>query len=437
MAEFYAWPWPARLAVTLLLWLCVLAQALAVVLSFYRRGRRWKTLLEALALALVLVCSLLYGQVISGFETGLAAPVGFGGLRLPMQGRAWAWGYVAVLLFLLGRGAAVCLRRYRELCTGISALSIKNAIDSLRSGILFCEPDGFTLLSNAKMQWLMTEITGKVQRDGNHFYGLLEAGDWKPGCRKAQFEGQIVCLLPGGEAWMFTKTELRVKKKGYIQLTAADITERWELTARLRKQNEQLERRGEELKQTIANLHILSREREMQKAKMRAHDILGQRLTLLLRAVRNGPAEDALLRALSQGLLEELKANRSAPSPQEELDSLRQSFGSIGVRLLPEGALPRDGERARLVLDILREGATNAVRHGYATQVRIAMDSTEDGAYCVRISDNGSPPPEHIEEGGGLGGMRKKVEALGGALRVETRPRFALTVDLPGGGDSV
>ena len=45
--------------------------------------------------------------------------------------------------------------------------------------------------------------------------------------------------------------------------------------------------KSNELKKTIANLHILSKEWEIENAKMRAHDSLGQRLTVLIRTIQN------------------------------------------------------------------------------------------------------------------------------------------------------
>ncbi|MDR2686577.1 MAG: hypothetical protein LBB75_02405, partial [Oscillospiraceae bacterium] len=293
-------------------------------------------------------------------------------------------------------------------------------------GLLFSEPVGFILLSTAQMQRLMTVISGRVQRSSWDFYSLLAYGPLRPGCRKAAFEGQIVCLLPDNSAWMFTCTELRIGRKLYLQLTATDVTERWELTAQLQRQNDQLGPKSDELKRTIANLHILSREREAQKAKMRAHDILGQRLTVLLRMVRDEQALDYdLLRSLSQGLIDELVSG-SAPSPQDTLDGLRQGFRSIGVKILPEGDLPQDSAKAQLFVDILREGATNAVRHGFATEISVQMDESR-----LRIVNNGPPLPGIITEGEGLGGIRKKVEARGGTMRVVSQPRFVLEIDLP------
>jgi len=414
MAEFYAWPWPARLLVTLLLALCVLVQTLAMVFSFYGR-RRLKALPELCLLALTLLCSLLYGQVIDSAWTGRIAPVGFGALRIDVRQRAWAWAFLAATLFLLARGIHIILLRRREIVTGISALSVKSAIDSLRSGILFSEPDGSILLANAQMQRLMTVMTGRVQRNSRDFYDLLTSD---------------VCQLPDGTAWMFIRTELRIKKKSYTQLTATDVTERWELTAQLQEQNKQLAQKSEELKTAIANLHTLSQEREAQKVKMRAHDFLGQRLSLLLRTMRDARKIDySLLRRLSQGLLDELKAE-GEPSARDFLDRLQQEFGMIGVEIHLKGPLPEDcgGE---LFADVVRESATNAVRHGLATQVVVQV--AHAGLCChVRISNNGPPPPEQIKEGEGLRGIRRRVEARGGVLRVITQPRFVLEIDMPG-----
>ena len=405
MVEFYAWPWPARSGVTLLLALCVLAQALAMVLGWFGR-KRLRALPELCLLALVLYGAALYGQVLGSFETGLIAPLRF---KIPV------WSFLAVLALLLARGIYVSLRRAREIKTGISALSIKNAIDSLHTGVLFGEPDGYILLANAQMQRLMTVIAGKAYRDGAAFWALIE--------------DQPLRVLPDGSAWKFTRTQLRIKRKTYVQLTAADITERWELTARLQKQNERLRQRSEELKSAIATLHTLSRERETQKAKMRAHDILGQRLTLLLRTVRNEQALDtASLRALSQSLLEELKTEQSSPAPQDYLESLRREFAGVGVEIRLEGTLPEDP----LFAGIIREGVTNAVRHGFATEIVIQAQRGEDG-FHMRISNNGPPPPRDYKEGGGLGGMRKKLESRGGALRVASQPSFVLEINLPGG----
>jgi signal transduction histidine kinase len=243
-----------------------------------------------------------------------------------------------------------------------------------------------------------------------------------------------VCLLPDGSAWMFAMSELPIGRKMFLQLTATDITERWKLTEQLSAQNEELARRKEELDAAIANLHIVSRERETRRAKMRAHDILGERLTLMMRTIGGKREFDyAMLRALSSELMEELRAAKGEPAPQERLAVLRQVFEAVGVGVRLRGELPRDAQRGGLVADIARETVTNAVRHAFATKIDIDM-AEEAGGFRMTIADNGHPPSEPVAEGGGLSGIRERVKQMGGTVRVSASPRFVLTVDLPGGG---
>ena len=474
MAELYSWPDPARLLFTAVLALAVLLQTAAVVLSFYRRldrfSRLFENILELAVLLQILVCSLLHGQVMQGFGSTFIAPTWYGALRIgsfaavsfsavavlattkrfpvlltafaaalalplmeSLSGGAFAYLLAAAICFYLARSIYICFLRYEEISTSLSELSIKYMIDSLQTGLLFSEPDGLIVLANVQMQLLMERITGRFCRNANQFYELLASGGMQEDCRRANLEGQIVCLLPGGRAWMFTRTELEIKGEKYIQLTATEITERWALTAQLQRQESELKAKGEELSRAVAGLHTLSREKVTHRAKMQAHDVLGQRLTLLMRAIRSEHVLDYdLLRSLSQGLLKDLKGGKKRPSPREELESLRQVFGSIGVEIELSGELPADRARGYLFTDIIKKSVTNAVHHGYATKIFIGVDLS-GGGYRLRVANNGRTPLQPIVEGGGMEGIKKAVEPYGGAVDVTVSPHFALTVDLPGG----
>ena len=474
MAEFYLWTREVTYLVTLLFAFCVLSQSLATLASFYRysrnRVRNTETLLELFILCYVFVCSLLHGQTREAYGINILAPTGYGNSRiiiftliavlaiaaivqirkmwplltiaaasltLPLSeelaGNVFAYIYIVMILFWLIRSILISFWRYREIRTGISELSIKHSIDALNTGVLFCDQDGFILLANTRMQRLMITITGKIQRNGRQFYSLLTLGEIDSACGIKWVEGQIVISLPDSSAWKINITDLTIKRKKYKQITATDISEQWKLTVELQSQNEELKKRQDELNRIITNLNFLSRERVTQKAKMRAHDILGERLTLLLSTLRSERTPDyALLRTLSQGLIDDLRSAENSPSPQDELTVMKQTFESIGVEILFDGNLPEEGSKGQLVADIAREAITNAVRHGFATQVYIHMDES-DGGFHLRITDNGHSSYESIREGGGISGMREKVKPFGGAFNVAAHPRFALTVDLPRG----
>lgn len=186
-------------------------------------------------------------------------------------------------------------------------------------------------------------ICGRAQRNGNRFYETLRAGVLPSGCERAECEGQPVCLLPDNSAWMFIRTELQIKNKTCIQLHAADITERWALAAQLRAQESELMRHSEELKDTMASLHILCREREIQRVKTRAHDILGGRLTILIHALRSGRTQD-LLHINLEDLLRALQGD-GTDAPQNQWEALCRAYVSIGVELCLDGALPGEGRQ--------------------------------------------------------------------------------------------
>ena len=349
------------------------------------------------------------------------------------SGFAFVLAAAAAAGFFLYRGVLLVISLYRMFKVGVSAFSVEYAINSLSTGVFFCEEDGYILFCNDKMESLMETVTGTVQRNGRHFYGLLTLGSIDLRCKTTWFEGQNLVMLPDETTWKFSLTEIPIKSKRYFQLTATDITEQWKLTEKLQPQSDELMQRQSELTETIANLHIVSRERETQRAKMRAHDILGERLILLLRAIRNEhtPPDFPLLRSLSQGLLDDLKAVNDDLTPRNDLDILKQIFASIGVDIEVIGSLPSDPEIGQLFADIAREAITNAVRHGLATHVSILMDDP-DGDYRLQIANNGHPT-KSFREGDGIKGMRKKVEPFGGKLNITVDEQFILTVNLPGG----
>jgi len=430
MIEFYTWGQALRLFIAFLLAFGVLSQTLAAILSYFRHIRNlkriWKILLELFALALILGCSLLHGQAVYGYLLGLVPPTPW-----PFGGRVFAYFYIAAIVFLPARSVYICIARYKEIKADISVFSVKNAVDSLHTGVMFGERDGFILLSNEKMQRLMEIITGKIQRDGNYFYGLLSSGNITTECQKIETGDQIVCLLPDNSAWMFTRTELRIKKRVYIQLTASDITEQWKLTAELRRQNDQLKQKSDELNEIIAKLHILSREKEIQKAKLRAHDILGERLTLTLSFLRNEQALDIdLLRAQTRDLFGGLKSSQNAASPRDKYDGMRQAYKTIGVEIRLDGELPDEDIKGYVFVDAIKESAVNAVRHGYATVISARAGGSDTG-WHLEIADNGRSSAQPIIEGGGIGGMRSKAERLGGSLNIVLQPCFTVYINLP------
>jgi signal transduction histidine kinase len=74
---------------------------------------------------------------------------------------------------------------------------------------------------------------------------------------------------------------------------------------------------------------------------------------------------------------------------------------------------------------VVAECLTNAVRHSTATRVRIDV-AAADGRLVVRVEDDGRGGADEAD-GSGLRGMRTRVEAVDGTVRISS-PRGGPTV---------
>lgn len=474
MINFFSFPLETHIWITFILGLGVISQTLALILNFYSERldprNLFKNLLEIAVLGEILLFSLLHGQIVNGLQTGFVIPAGYDRARvgffmvttvltvvvyyldqklsslsasfaaavsLPIMeswlGSLFPWVFIGAIVFFLVRSLKIVIVSVAAIRINISALSVKRAIDTLHTGVLFSETDGSILLSNQQMQKLMITITGRIYRNGIRFYEELISDRHEANCKKTELDEQIVFLLPDDTAWMVTKTDVLVKNRKYLHLSIADITELWVLTERLQRQELTLREKSAELKETMKNLHVLSKKKEIEQAKMRAHDILGQRLSVLLRIIQTEKTLDFdLLTSLSKGLLAELKAEQTERKPYDEVNNIKQIFAAIGVNITFEGDFPPDQEQARLFVDIIREGSTNAVRHGFATAIDIKAESI-DNNHNLTIKNNGHSNPTPITLGSGIRLMKKKVMAQGGTLEITQKPLFTLSVNLPGG----
>lgn len=478
MIEFFTFSWIIKIIIIFILGISVLIQALTLMLSIYRSSstspRILENLLEIFILIEILVLSMMLGQVMDAYKSGFVVPTGAESIRIiifivililvllisifnkklsafsviaatavslpiieSLLEKAYPWLFVTALLFLLIRGVKISLASIKVIKSNISILSVVYAVDNLQTGVLFSDNDGQIILSNYQMQKLMIAITGKIFRNSKEFYKVLLSDHYKERYKKAAIEGRVAYLLPNGTAWIFNKTDLLLRMKNYTHISATDVSDIWKLTEKLQLQAHELADKSDELKDRIANLHILSKEKEIENAKVRAHNILGQRLTVMLRIIQNEHKIDYdLLTCLSKGLLAELKAEQDKVEAYDELRSIQQIFAAIDVDISFEGKLPDNSHHASLFIDIIREGSTNAVRHGFATQIKIMVEKTEE-SHKLTIINNGHIPTNPIILGSGIGQMKTRVLEQGGSLEIRYQPLFRLSILLPGGDQYV
>ena len=332
-------------------------------------------------------------------------------------------------MYFLLRSIHICLIRRRELYTCISSISVKEAIDTLHTGLLFFRRSGDILLCNRRMDTLARQLTGQPLRSGLEFQRHLENGELQGGCIRETLGDQQVFRLPDASVWSIAAHAIPMGRRTCVLLTADDVTERWDAVTLLARQNEALEQRGRELRHTIEHLQTICEAEEIARSKGRVHDLLGQRISLLLRTLRDGQQPDeALLTDFARSLPSALRKD-DTPSPARRLALLRETFQGLDVLVEVRGALPEDEAVAGAFAEIAVECVTNAVRHGYATRVQFHLFHND--CWRMTVTDNGIPPAGPIREGGGIGGMRRRITQLGGNMELYTVPRFRIELSVP------
>jgi len=94
----------------------------------------------------------------------------------------------------------------------------------------------------------------------------------------------------------------------------------------------------------------------------------------------------------------------------------------------PSHDLKLGADVRREVFLVLKESVTNIAKHAHATRVDIELQ-VERRRLRLRVSDDGRgfDPAGHTE-GNGVASMRRRVQALGGHLVIDSRPGAGTTI---------
>lgn len=178
-------------------------------------------------------------------------------------------------------------------------------------------------------------------------------------------------------------------------------------------------------------VRLLAREAERERIARDLHDLLGRTLTLIALksdlaarfADTDTQAAKREICEVAQAAREGLAEVRAAVADMNhtglvrELGASRDALTTAGVTCTVLGEeLAMAVSNGGVLAMALREAVTNVIRHAAATCCTVAL--RENGTEVeLTISDDGRG--EHFSEGSGLKGMRARLSAAGGRLRVE------------------
>jgi two-component system sensor histidine kinase DesK len=204
-----------------------------------------------------------------------------------------------------------------------------------------------------------------------------------------------------------------------------------------------------ELRRTRQELARVAVAEERERFSRDLHDLLGHTLSVMVvkaQAVRRLVAHDPEAAAEHAADIEQIGRRAltdvrqavdamRAPSLAEELDGAQRALDAAGITTTVDRAgVTPSGTADELLAWVVREGATNVLRHSGASACRITL-ADSDGRTAVTIADDGvGAPSAPTLRLGGLTGLRDRLAAAGGELAVEREGEgFRLVATVPGG----
>ncbi len=307
---------------------------------------------------------------------------------------------------------------------------IRNAIDTYPDGVCFAAADGRPILANKTINEVCYVLTGHTVTNATAMWQELE-----PRAIPQSYEtDSILCRLPDGTVWQFRKNCLQIEEVPVIQYEASDITELYEYQSRLAENNLRVLRLHERQRDLLQNIVQNNQDQELLNAKMRIHDAFGRILIMTKNALTETDAEQSRFDLFTEweNVITDMENavdsfDTRESSPQKELLQVAEL---IGCRVEFLGNQPAEQKALLLLYAAIREALTNAVKHAGADKLTIAI-SDNKSRYYVEIRSDGRAVSLPIQESGGLGSLRKRLERDGATLDYRYDRTVTLVLTIP------
>ena len=318
----------------------------------------------------------------------------------------------------------------------IGRASIKESLDNLPSGICFADQSGLVILSNRQMYRLCYTLMGM---DLQHISELLDALEKPQAGIQSVGADTNVYRFPEGKVWKFTQSSITdADGNAYTQVLAVDVTALYEKGDELEQENRRLEEVNARARNLYAQLDDIVREEENFAVKTHVHDEMGELLGLTRNMLTQRELPPERLKALGkrwEHIGDTLgavgKQDGDAFDSDKTLAELTERIAGIGVALHVRGEFPQKSGAAYLLTAAVRECAINTARHAKGSEMTVELTKTPHSLIAA-ITNDGMAPAGEVVEGGGLSALRRRIEGTGGAMQVESTPRFRLVITLPG-----
>ena len=328
---------------------------------------------------------------------------------------------ILAVITIVELGMFLYNRKWTE--NNITAGSIKEAIDNLPIGVCCYEPNGQIVLKNHQVEKICREYTGEPLLNAVTFLYEITA-------ESRQIEKDNIIKLNSGAVYTFYDRVLMEKDDNLRMLSIVDITEQYQNTKTLEekqrtvaKLNEELVLYGKQIVESIAAKEILD-------AKVKIHDELGANLLASKKYILSGGSEEEreTIEAVLRSNLQYLK-QETENAVTDEFAVILDTAQKLDIKLNIIGKMTDLEPQRHIIVTGIHECLTNTIRHARGDELTIRIDETES-EIMVEFTNNGKAPEKEISERGGLVLLRSLAEKNGGSMRIDSVPRFVLTLQL-------
>ena len=249
-------------------------------------------------------------------------------------GRGFAFIFMAGVLFFLVRASDGLLNNIRHLKGNLSRLSVKEAVDTLHGGILFSTAGGRVVLQNSGMLALVRSIFGMPVPNPTELWRMLQTHQGVLAMPDAKLGVKLLIRLPD-TAFEFSRETIAIGYRTYSLICAVDVTEADRITRELNTVTDELGRTAGRLQYVLDHYEEIKSAREAVELKRRIHDMMGQRISVLNRALQSPPTDVQILTDITpllSDLMRDIRESR-ADCPSEVLGHMQRTFDLAGVGL--------------------------------------------------------------------------------------------------------
>lgn len=323
---------------------------------------------------------------------------------------------VISVVYLFAKSLTSLLNSLTKLKSNINYYSLKEALDGLKTAVMF-ESEFNVIYENLAMKTLLEKLKIKQNQSSFEIWQSLKSRE-----NSKIIDEQNILVFSDKKVYSFS-----IIKQSKTQIYAFDITKEYSTTIEIENKQNELKTKRTEILQMIENLDEIEKQKEVLTLKSKLHDIIGQRLFILhhiLDVIDEKTFDLNSVKSLLKTMLDEID-NEDISEAQNLQNSIVTAFEMIGFNIEISGEIPKETPKAKALVKIIRECATNAIRHANATKLFVNISDNK-----IEIYDNGKFANKSIIEGTGIKGMRLNAETLGGELIISKDNGFKVVIEM-------